>query len=110
MSSEAESELGALFITAEEMIPSRQTLIKMGLPQPPSPIQTDNSTAVGVVNKNIVPRRINSMDMRFQWLRCRDSQGQLWFYWTPGTTNWADYSTKHHPPIYRKAHRSTHAG
>ena len=28
----------------------RQTLIEMGWPQPPTPIQTDNTTAKGVVN------------------------------------------------------------
>jgi len=27
-----------------------------------------------------------------------------------GSKNWADYSTKHHPDIYHKAHHSTHAG
>jgi hypothetical protein len=32
------------------MIPHHQTLIDMGWPQPKSPIQTDNSTAAGVVN------------------------------------------------------------
>ena len=110
MSSAAESELGALFITAKEMIPMRQSLIEMGWPQPPSPIQTDNSTAVGVVNNTIVPRRIKSMDMRYHWLRCRESQGQFRFYWAPGLSNWADYSTKHHPPMYHEAHRDTHAG
>ena len=57
MASAAESELAALFITAREMIPHRQTLIALGWPQPKSPIQTDNSTAAGVTNKTIVPRR-----------------------------------------------------
>jgi hypothetical protein len=58
MASAAESELAALFITAHEMIPHHQTLIDiMGWPQPKSPIQTNNSTASGVVNntmKNIL--------------------------------------------------------
>ncbi len=39
----AKSELAALFITAREMIPHRQTLIAMGWPHPKSPIQTDTS-------------------------------------------------------------------
>jgi hypothetical protein len=73
----AESELAALFITAREMIPHRQTLIAMGWPQPKTPIKTDNSTAVGVTNKTIVPRRAKMMDMRLWWLRCRGSQGQF---------------------------------
>jgi hypothetical protein len=37
----AESEFTALFITAREMIPHRQTLIAMGWPQSKSPIQMD---------------------------------------------------------------------
>ena len=66
MASAAESELAALFITAREMIPHRQTLIDMGWPQPKSPLhQTDNSSASGVINNTIVPRRIKMMDMRF---------------------------------------------
>jgi hypothetical protein len=73
----AKSELAALFITAREMIPHRQTLIAMGWPQPKTPIQTDNSTAVGVTNKTIVPRRAKMMDMRLWWLRCHGSQGQF---------------------------------
>jgi hypothetical protein len=77
MASAAESKLAALFITAREMIPHRQTLIDMGWPQPKSPIQTDNSTAAGVVNNTIVPCRRKMMDMHFWWFRCRASQDQF---------------------------------
>jgi hypothetical protein len=77
MASAAKSELAALFITAQEMIPHRQTLINMGWPQPKSPIQTDNSTAAGVVNNTIVPRRSKMMDLCFLWLRCQASQDQF---------------------------------
>jgi hypothetical protein len=38
MASAAKAELGALFITAREMILHRQILINMGWPQPKSPI------------------------------------------------------------------------
>jgi hypothetical protein len=55
MASAAKAELAPLFITAQEMVLLRQTLVDMGWPQPPSPIQTDNSTAVGFTNKTIVP-------------------------------------------------------
>jgi hypothetical protein len=110
MASAAESELAVLFITAQEMIPHRQTLIAMGWPQPKTPIQTDNSTAVGVTNKIIVPRRAKMMDMRFWWLRCRASQDQFRYYWDAGSKNWADYHTKHHPDSYHEAHMTTHAG
>jgi hypothetical protein len=110
MASAAEAELAALFITAREMIPHRQTLINMGWPQPKSPIQTDNSTASGVVNNTNVPCRSKMMDMRFWWLRCRASQDQFPYYWDAGSKNWADYNTKHHPDTYHESHRSSHAG
>jgi hypothetical protein len=110
MASAAESELAALFVTEREMIPYRQTLIAMGWPQPKTPIQTDNSTAVGVTNKTIVPRWAKMMDMRFWWLRCRASQVQFRYFWNSGSKNWADYHTKHHPDAYHEAHRTTHAG
>ena len=67
----------------------------MGWPQPISPVQMDNSTTAGVVNKTIQPKRKKSMDMRFHWLRCRDAQGQFRFYWSPGTSNLGEYFTKH---------------
>lgn len=110
MSSAAEAELAALYDCAKEMVPLQQALIEMGWPQPKSPIQTNNFTAVGVTNKTIVPKQTKSMDMRFHWLRCRESQGQFRFYWAPGSTNLTNYSTKHHPPLYHEAHQSTHAG
>jgi hypothetical protein len=66
----AEAELAALFIATSEMVPHQQTLINMGWLQPRSPIQTDNSTPVGVTNKTIVPKRSKIMDMRLWWLRC----------------------------------------
>jgi hypothetical protein len=66
----AEAELAPLYIAAHEMVPHRQTLINMGWPQPRSPIHTDNSTAVGVTKKTIVPKQSKMMDMRLWWLRC----------------------------------------
>ena len=84
MSSAAEAELGALFINAKEAIYLRQILTEMGHPQPPTPIQTDNSTAEGVVNMRVQPKRTKSMDMRFHWLRDREAQAQFRFYWKPG--------------------------
>ena len=48
-SSEAESELGALYISCCEAVPARHTLEKVGHKQPPTPVQKDNTTALGVV-------------------------------------------------------------
>ena len=87
MSSASEAELGALYITAKEMVPIYQTSIDMGWKQPPSPIQTDDLTAAGVVNKTIIQRKIKSMYLRFHWIRFRESQGKFQFYWGPGHIN-----------------------
>ncbi len=110
MSSAAKAELGALYTTAKEMVPLRQTLIKMRWLQPCMPIQMDNSTAVGVTNLTIVLRKTKSIDLRSWWLHYRESQQQFRYYWDKGSHNWADYHTKHHPPIYHEANRPIHAG
>jgi len=107
MTSAAEAEIAALFITSKELVPLRQTLEEMGWPQPKTPIQTDNSTAVGVTNNTIVPKRTKSMDMRFHWLRCREAQGQFRFYWAKGPDNEGDYHTKAHPDIYHETKRQS---
>ena len=100
MSSAAEAELGALYLNAREAVYLHQILTEMGHPQPRTPIQTDNSTAEGVVNRKIQPKRTKAMDMRFHWLRDREAQGQFRIYWRPGKTNLVDYFTKHHSPAH----------
>ena len=82
----------------------------MGWPHPPSPVQCDKFTATGVTNKTMVKKMLNSMDMRLWWLQCRYSQEHFRYYWALGNQNLADYSTKHHPPLYHLTHRPTHTG
>ena len=53
MDSAAEEEYGALFLNGQAAVPIRTTLIEMHHPQPPTPIQVDNSTPVGITNKSI---------------------------------------------------------
>lgn len=102
MSSATEAELGALYINAKEAVYIRLILQQMGHPQPATPIQTDNSTAEGVINSKIQPKRMKAMDMRFHWLRNRETLKQFRFYWRPGNMNLADYWTKHHPAAHHK--------
>ena len=108
--SAVDAELAALFETAKAMVPLRQALIKMGWPQGQSAIQTDNTTANGVVNNTIVPKKLKAMDLRLHWLRCREAQGQFRIYWEKGVANWGDYHTKHHPPQYHESKRGQFAG
>ncbi|EJK68827.1 hypothetical protein THAOC_09958 [Thalassiosira oceanica] len=102
MSSAAEAELGALYIMAREAIWIRVILEELGHKQPPTPIQTDNSTAAGIINNTVQPKQTKAMDMRFHWLRDRKLRDQLRFYWRPGTLNLADYITKHHAPLHHR--------
>jgi hypothetical protein len=104
MSSAAEAELGALFINSQEAVPQRQLLEEMGHPQPPTPMQIDNTTALGVVQNNVL-KKLKAMDMRFHWLRDRANQGQFRTHWRAGSTNLADYVTKHHATIHHKTVR-----
>jgi hypothetical protein len=105
MSLAAEAELGALFINAKTAVPMRKTLKELRHSQPPTPMQTDNSTAYGVLNNKITPKATKAINMRFHWLRCRDAQGQFRFYWRPGSTNLADNWTKHHPASHHRTFR-----
>jgi hypothetical protein len=103
MSTAAEAELGALFINVKTAISMRQTLVELGHPQPRTPIQTDNAAAHALLTKQILPRALKTMDMRFHWLRCREAQGQCCYYWRPGTQNSTDYFTKHHQTSHHKS-------
>ena len=108
MSSAAEAELGDFFINCREAIPARHTLTAMGHNQPPTPMQTHNRTSHGVVTTNIASKRLKSMDMKLNWLRCRIAQKQFRHYWQPGPNNLGDYVTKHHEAIHHKAVRGTY--
>ena len=108
--SAAEAELAALYVTAKTMVPIRQSLVEMGWPQGRASLQTDNSTADGVVNMTIVPRKLKAMDLSLHWLRYREAQEQFRIYWAPGADNWGDYSTKQHPPTYHLNKRPRYAG
>ena len=95
MSSSVEAELGALFINSRQTIPAQKTVEELGHQQSPTPIQTDNTTALEFVSKNLQPKATKSMDMRYWWMQDRSDQKQFRYYWVLGPTNNADYYTKH---------------
>ena len=71
-------------------------LEEMGHRLPATPVQTDNSTALGFVTKNISPKQTKSAAMNYWYLRDQQDQQQFRWYWKEGPTNNADYYTKHH--------------
>ena len=101
MTSASETEIASLFYGCKQAIPLHVTLEEMGHPQPgPTPVTTDNSTAVGLTRNTMTPKASKSMDMRFQWLKCRRAQSLFTYLWAKGTKNRADYPSKHHPAKY----------
>jgi hypothetical protein len=105
MSSAARAEVGALFVNTKEAVPLQTALIEMGHLQPATLVQTDNSTAFGIVHNAIKQVRSKAMDMRFYWVQDRIQQGQFDVFWAPGTGNLADYFTKKHSPIHHQRMR-----
>jgi hypothetical protein len=78
MSSAAKAELGAMYINACKAVKECIILDAMGHKQPATPIQVNNFTAKGIVNKRGQPKRTKAMDMRFHWLwDCSINQKQL---------------------------------
>ena len=102
MSSAVKAELGALFITAKQAAPMCQMLIELGHFQQPTPIQTDNSTAYGIITSKIIPKAVKAMDMQFHWLHNHEQKQQFRYYWWLGKVNYDDYWTKHHVSAHHK--------
>ena len=65
-------------------------LEELGHTQPPTLMQTDNTTAIGIATKNVKQQQSKAMDMRFYWIKDRVQQGQFCIYWKPGKYNKAD--------------------
>jgi hypothetical protein len=64
MSLAAEAKIGALFISCREAVPACHTLEFLGHPQPPTPIQTDDTTAIGTINNDVM-KKLKAMDMKY---------------------------------------------
>jgi hypothetical protein len=77
----------------------------MGHQQPPTRIQTDSSTACGILNNKLNQKSLKAMNMRFYWVRDGIEQKQYTVYWEPGGESLAYYFTKHHSPTHHKEMR-----
>lgn len=96
VASTAEAETAGLFFNTQEALPICYLLSKLGHPQPPTPIKTDNATALAFIKANMRQKRSKLWDMRYYWLRDCMSRQQFNYYWEPKSKNDADYFTKHH--------------
>jgi hypothetical protein len=98
--SAAECEIGSGYLTAQEAVPMVITLEELKHPQPPTPMQVDNTTCEGFANGTLKQKRSKAMDMRWRWLQCRVKQGKFLVYYRPGKDNMADPFSKHQPPSH----------
>jgi hypothetical protein len=102
VASAAESESGACFHNAQSGAPVRVPLTELGHTLPPTPLRTDNSTAISILNETIKQKRSKAMDTKYHWLTDRVRQRQFDVYWRPGRENLGDYHTKHHSAQHHK--------
>ena len=108
MVSATEAEIGSAYMTGQECVPIRTTLKEMEHPQPSTPIQVENTTAVSFTNGTMKQKGSKSIDMNFYWIQDRTAQGQFQIYWGPGSRNLADYHSKHHSPTHHQEVRHTY--
>ena len=87
VSSAGEAELAALFHNGQDAYPLRIALEEMKHPQPPTPMQTDDSTASGLANDTIKQKRSKAMNMRWFWIRDKIHANVYNVYWNTGKTN-----------------------
>ncbi len=104
--SAAEAEIAGTYLNAQDAVSLRTTLQELQHPQPPTPMQVDNTTAAGFANQTMKQKRSKAMDMRFHWIKDRVRQKQFLVYYRPGITNLADPFTKHHSPTNMRLMRS----
>ena len=96
MSSAPEAEIAAAFLTVKDAMPMQTVLFEMGHAQPATPLHTDNCTAHGFLNETTKQKRTKAIDLRFWWLAHRARLNHFSIHWSPGSTNLADYFSKHH--------------
>jgi hypothetical protein len=65
VASAAKAKLGAFFLNCKQATIFQLTPEEMGHPQPPTPINYDNSTAVGIANTTVKWQCSCSMEMQF---------------------------------------------
>jgi hypothetical protein len=98
----AEAELGVLFLNCKQATIFLLTLAEMGHPHPPTLVNCDNSTMVGIANKTVKYQWSRSMEMRFFWVADAVKAGKFDIQYYPRKENLGDYQSKH----YLSAHHT----
>jgi len=97
VASAVEAEYGGLLYNTQLAEPIRKAAEFLGYSQTCTPIICDNKSAVGIAKNTVKPKRSKSFDLRFHWIKCRQTQKHIDVQWEPGSVNLADFFTKIHP-------------
>ena len=100
--SDAEAEVGPLFLNIKQGRVLRLNLAEMGHPQPPTPIHCDNATAVGIANETVKKHRSRPMEMRYFYSCNQVKRGNFDVQCHPGLEYLDDYPSKHHVTSYHQ--------
>ena len=73
----SESEYAGVFANGQVTVDERTILSSLGYPQTPTTILCDNECACGLASETVRTKKSKSIDMRFDWTRCRVQQHQL---------------------------------
>ena len=84
MSSAGEGEAVTSYMNCKAALPLRVALEEMGHPQPQTPVIMDNTSAVGLAQNTMTPKRSKAYDARVNWLKCREAQKQFKLIWESG--------------------------
>jgi hypothetical protein len=103
VASAAEAEVSTLFHNCQDGIIFRQPLFDMGHPQPKTPVDCNNATAVGIGNNTIKRQQLRSMKMQYFWVRDKVAQDMYTLSWHLEQENLANYQSKHHIGSHHQA-------
>jgi len=65
MGAASEAEIAGAYVNARKAIEEQIMLIEMGHIQPKTPLELDNTTAFGILTKQLIPKQLKAIDMRF---------------------------------------------
>ena len=104
----SEAEIAGGCVNSRDAIETRTMLWEIGHLQLATPLELDNTTAHGVIMKQLLPRRSKAIDIRHYQLRDRENQNQFNMHWSKGENNLTDYFTKHHSVAHHKRMRKVY--
>ena len=93
VASSVETEIFSLLVNYQKTLPLLVDLTELGHPQPPTPIQTDNSMDSSFFPVPLSNKSWKTIDMRYYWLQDRQAQ-KIEFSWKPNIQTWKITSLK----------------